>query len=45
MRLGDLTYNITDVRLLDRDKPADAPYLVNLEPVRPKGRRATSACS
>ena len=37
VRLGDLTYNVTDVRLLDRDKPSEAPYLVNT-PVRPKGR-------
>ena len=37
VRLGDLTYNVTNVRLLDRDKPAEAPYLVN-NPVRPKGR-------
>ena len=37
MRLGDLTYNVTDIRLLDRNKPAEAPYLVN-NPVRPKGR-------
>ena len=37
MRLGDLTYNVTDIRLLDRNKPAEAPYLVN-NPPRPKGR-------
>jgi len=28
---------VTDVRLLNRNKPVDAPYLVNA-PVRPKGR-------
>jgi len=37
VRLGDLTYNVTDIRLLDRNKPAEAPYLVN-SPPRPKGR-------
>src|SRR6478672_9138581 len=37
VRLDDLTYVITDVRLLNRNKPVDAPYLVNA-PVRPKGR-------
>ena len=36
VRLGDLTYVVTNVRLLNRDKPVDAPYLVNLQ-APPKG--------
>jgi hypothetical protein len=34
--IGDLTYNVTDVRLLKRNRPVDAPYLVNKDP-SPKG--------
>jgi hypothetical protein len=41
VRLGDLTYVITNVRVLDPNRPSDAPYVVNLEPV-PKGRDGTS---
>jgi hypothetical protein len=37
VRLGDLTYVVTNIRVLNRDKPADAPYLVNLDSL-PKGR-------
>jgi hypothetical protein len=31
LKVGDLLYNVTDVRILRRNRPADAPYLVNLE--------------
>jgi len=41
VRLGDLTYVITNVRVLDPNRPSDAPYVTNLEPV-PKGRDGTS---
>jgi hypothetical protein len=37
VRLGDLTYVVTNIRVLDRDRPTDAPYLVNLQAL-PKGR-------
>jgi hypothetical protein len=37
LRLGDLTYLVTDIRVLDRDRPADAPYLTNLQAL-PAGR-------
>jgi hypothetical protein len=35
--IGDLTYNVQSVRLLNPNRPADAPYMVNL-PSQPKGR-------
>ena len=34
--IGDLIYNVTDVRLLNPSRPVDAPYLVNKGPL-PKG--------
>ena len=34
--IGDLTYNVTDVRLLRQNRPVDAAYLVNKDP-SPKG--------
>lgn len=37
VRLGDLTYVVTNIRVLDRDRPSDAPYLVNLDSL-PTGR-------
>jgi hypothetical protein len=36
VRIGDLIYNVVDVRILKPDRPDDAPYLVN-QPRRPKG--------
>jgi hypothetical protein len=36
VRIGDVVYNVTAVRLLNRNRPTDAPYLVNKE-APPKG--------
>jgi hypothetical protein len=35
LRVGDLLYNVTDVRILNRNRPADAPYLVNVQKPAP----------
>ncbi len=31
LRMGDLVYNVTDVRVMNYDSPSSAPYLVNLQ--------------
>jgi hypothetical protein len=35
VKLGDLLYNVTDVRILKRNRPSDAPYVVNLQKAPP----------
>lgn len=32
VRIGDLVYNVTAIRVLQRNRPDDAPYLVNYPP-------------
>jgi hypothetical protein len=38
VRIGDLVYNITAIRILQLNKPGDAPYLTNYPPP-PKGNQ------